>query len=67
MPLGKKPLVLSATDAAYLAGLVDGEGTIGLTHRHAHENRQLVLSIANTEAGILQWVRERTGIGKITR
>lgn len=67
MPLGKKPLVLSATDAAYLAGLIDGEGTIGLTRRHTGENRQLVLSIANTEAEILQWVLDRTGVGKITR
>ena len=32
-------------DAAYLAGLIDGEGTIALSHRHGGAHRQLVLSI----------------------
>jgi hypothetical protein len=36
---------LSSVDAAYLAGLVDGEGTITLSRKHAREKRQLVPSI----------------------
>jgi hypothetical protein len=31
--------------AAYIAGLIDGEGTITLTRLHAGENRRLVVSI----------------------
>ena len=40
---------LSPVDAAYIAGLVDGEGTITLSRKHGGEGRQLVLSISNTE------------------
>ncbi len=41
---------LSQAEAAYLAGLVDGEGTITLTHIHKGANRQLSVSIANAQA-----------------
>jgi hypothetical protein len=33
---------LSQVDAAYIAGLIDGEGTITLSRRHANDRRQLV-------------------------
>jgi hypothetical protein len=58
---------LSPIDAAYLAGLVDGEGTITLSRRHANESRQLVLSISSTEPALLDWALGATGVGKITR
>jgi len=57
---------LSSEDAAYLAGLVDGEGTITLSRKHAGEGRQLVVSISSTERSILVFVRDRVGAGKIT-
>jgi len=57
---------LKTADAAYIAGLIDGEGTITLTREHANENRRLVVSISNTELPILHFVREVCGIGKIT-
>jgi hypothetical protein len=53
--------------AAYIAGLIDGEGTITLTRLHAHENRRLVVSIANTELQLLDFVIDHVGAGKITR
>jgi len=52
---------------AYIAGLIDGEGTITLTRLHANENRRLVISIANTEFQLLEFVINRVGAGKITR
>jgi hypothetical protein len=58
---------LSAEVAAYIAGLVDGEGTVTLTRLHANENRRIVISIANTEHQILRFVIDRVGAGKITR
>jgi hypothetical protein len=58
---------LSVADAAYLAGLIDGEGTVALSRRHAGERRQLVLSISSTERDLLDWTRQATGVGKITR
>jgi hypothetical protein len=44
---------LSPTAAAYIAGLIDGEGTISLTRKHKYEHRQLVGSISNTELALL--------------
>ena len=57
---------LSPVDAAYIAGLVDGEGTITLSRKHAGEGRQLVLSISNTERPLLEFALGRIGAGKIT-
>ena len=57
---------LSDTDAAYIAGLVDGEGTVTLTRKHKDENRQLAISISSTEIALLEFVRSATGVGKIT-
>jgi hypothetical protein len=66
LPPYKQAHRLGVADAAYLAGLIDGEGSVGLTRRHARDNRQLVLSIANTDEAILIWVLNKTGVGKIT-
>jgi hypothetical protein len=58
---------LTPEDAAYLAGLIDGEGTITLTRRHSNERRQLVLSISSTERALVEWSLTSIGVGKITR
>lgn len=57
---------LSDTDAAYIAGLIDGEGTITLSRKHQKENRQLCVSIASTEIDLLDFVLTTSGVGKIT-
>ncbi len=59
-------LTLSATDAAYLAGLIDGEGTITLSRKHKNENRQLAVTISNTERQLLEFSQQVIGAGKIT-
>ena len=61
------PVPLSPESAAYIAGLIDGEGTVTLTRLHANENRRLVVSIANTALPLLQFVLREVGAGKITR
>jgi hypothetical protein len=53
-PQYKKLKPLSKSDKAYIAGLIDGEGTITLTRIHRNEHRQLCISISST------------GIGKVT-
>jgi hypothetical protein len=58
---------LHADAAAYIAGLIDGEGTVTLTRLHSNENRRLVVSIANTELQLLKFVIDHVGAGKITR
>ena len=57
---------LVPVDAAYMAGLIDGEGTVTLSRRHRNDQRQLVVSIANTERRLLEWALDTVGAGKIT-
>jgi LAGLIDADG DNA endonuclease family protein len=52
--------------AAYIAGLVDGEGTVTLTRTHRNENRRLVVSIANNDLNLLKYVHGAVGTGRIT-
>ena len=57
---------LSNVDAAYIAGIIDGEGTITLARKHRSENRQLAISISNTERYLLDYILLVVGAGKIT-
>ena len=57
---------LSPVDASYMAGLIDGAGTVTLSRRHRNDQRQLVVSIANTERRLLEWTLDTAGAGKIT-
>jgi len=66
MPSPKQLLPLSKQDFAYIAGLIDGEGTVTLTRKHKKENRQLCISISSTEKCLLEFVLRATGVGKIT-
>lgn len=54
------------TDAAYIAGIIDGEGTITLTRMHTKENRRPVISIASTDLELLDHIKGVTG-GTITK
>jgi hypothetical protein len=62
----KKTNKLSPVNAAYLAGLVDGEGSITLTKLSRNRQRGLAVTISNTELMILQYVLDIVGVGKIT-
>ena len=57
---------LSAADAAYIAGLINGEGTVTLTRKHANEHRQAAVTISSTERQLLEFALEKCGVGKIT-
>lgn len=56
---------LDPETAAYLAGLVDGEGTVTLTSQHREERRRLVLSVSNTDRALLEFVKAAVGAGCI--
>jgi hypothetical protein len=58
---------LSDVEAAYVAGIIDGEGTITLTRTHRGENRRPVVSISSTELPLLSYVQSVVGAGRITR
>lgn len=57
---------LSEVEAAYIAGIIDGEGTITLTRTHRGENRRPVVSISSTELPLLTYIRSVIGAGRIT-
>ena len=57
---------LSKVDAACLAGLIEGGGTIALSRRHARENRQLAVTISSTERVLVNWAMHTVKVGKIT-
>jgi len=62
----KKVRNLKPDQAAYIAGIVDGEGTITLTRRHKDAYRHLALTISSTEPSMLQWIRDIVEVGQIT-
>ena len=57
---------LVASDAAYIAGLIDGEGTVTLTRLSRNRQRGLAVTISSTEFSILRHVLILMGVGKIT-
>jgi hypothetical protein len=57
---------LSMSEAAYVAGIIDGEGTITLTRTHQGENRRPLLSVSSTELALLSYVQSVIGAGRIT-
>jgi len=57
---------LNDVDAAYIAGLIDGEGTVTLTRKHRNENRQLAVTVSNTDSDLLEYLLDTVGAGKIT-
>lgn len=57
---------LSKTEASYLAGLVDGEGTVTLTKREKNAQRTLTITIANTERVLLEYSLNVIGAGVIS-
>jgi hypothetical protein len=58
---------LSPTEAAYIAGLIDGEGSVMLIKRGSGGGCQLRVVVSNTHEGVLRWLSAVTGIGKTYR
>lgn len=53
--------MLRDTEAAYLAGIIDGEGSITLTRQHGSENRRPVISVASTDKDLLIYIKSFAG------
>ena len=61
---------LSKIDAAYIAGIVDGEGCIGIYRTGGHKRKDaarlsLRLTVGSTYKPLLNWLRSTTGIGGV--
>ncbi len=56
---------LSSVDAAYLAGLIDADGSITLVLRKK-PHRQPVVSVSNTDYNLVRWPHKITNAGHIS-
>lgn len=63
----KKTKLLLPINAAYLAGIIDGEGSVVLTRRHKGGNRRAGITITNTEYKMIKWILNKTGVGFVIK
>ncbi|MFP7297321.1 LAGLIDADG family homing endonuclease [Neobacillus niacini] len=52
---------MESWEAAYIAGIIDGEGSISLTRMHVHEHRRPCISIASTDKELLVYIQSLSG------
>lgn len=58
---------LKITEKAYLAGLIDGEGSISLVVHGKGQLPQPQLNISNTNLKVLKWVKKKVCCGSIMK
>ncbi|MEY2192917.1 LAGLIDADG family homing endonuclease [Neobacillus sp. BF23-41] len=51
---------MESWEAAYIAGIIDGEGSITLTRMHENENRRPCITVASTDKELLVYIRSLT-------
>lgn len=57
----KGEIILEAWEAAYLAGIIDGEGSITLTRMHESEHRRPCITISSTDMELLVYIQSVNG------
>lgn len=61
--------IVGSTEAAYLAGIIDGEGSVSIIrYKVTHGRGQLFsarVSISMQDEGVLRWLHELTGLGNL--
>lgn len=57
--------MLSSEEKAYIAGIIDGEGSIMLIRFHSNQLPAPCITIASTSLELLQWVKDKSGLGSI--
>ena len=56
---------MTESEKAYIAGIIDGEGSIMLQKFHANEYPSPCVSIASTTKELLKWIKTTVGHGVI--
>ncbi len=56
---------MTETQKAYLAGIIDGEGTVTLTRCHKNQTPSPQLSVSNTDLELLEYIQNLVGCGQI--
>ena len=52
---------MDKVEKAYLAGIIDGEGTVTLSKHHKNETPGPEVSVANNNLKLLKWIQKQTG------
>lgn len=63
----RKTRKLTIGECAYLAGIIDGEGSITLTAKRKGGMRHVVILVSNTGLSLLRYIQKIIGAGKIIR
>lgn len=58
---------MNLQEKAYIAGIIDGEGTVTLSRAHANEMPAPKVSVANNSIKLLNWIKDRAGSGVIIK
>lgn len=53
------------TQKAYIAGIIDGEGSVMLTRFHKNQLHSPCVTVASTDRDLLLWLLKTVGRGKI--
>ena len=56
---------MTKTEKAYLAGIIDGEGTVTLTRCHKNRTPSPQVSVSNNDLELLEYIRDITNCGQI--
>jgi hypothetical protein len=58
---------LTKEQCAYIAGIVDGEGTISISHNNIQgkNSYSIVMRVYNTDKKLINWLCKKTGLGAI--
>ncbi len=59
--------MISISEAAYCAGIIDGEGSISLTRNRKNRWPSPQVSVASTDKELVQWLRNRFGGSIVTK
>ena len=61
--------LVNATDAAYIAGLFDGEGSVDFARRKEKRGnvQSILMRIEMTDENVLNWVHETLGVGTVRK
>lgn len=54
-------------ERAYIAGIIDGEGTVTLSRAHANELPAPKVSVANNNLHLLKWIKGKVGSGVVIK
>ena len=57
---------LKPTEAAYIAGIIDGEGTVTLSVKQKGGTRHLAVTVSGTELSLIKYLPRVIGAGRIT-